>query len=265
MTLPSGGQTSYNFLMNVGSAGERYDIGYADVLSPVTPLETIFPGLGLAKVIGQDYQVRLPHQDIVAVSASTALVASNSTVVTLNGIALTPVVYATSNAATLTAIAVLIASQPNIASAVSDGASTITITASQGYSVSATFVTTAGAGQPTWTSTYTNDNVFYGIALYIQNKANLLGFSGSAGPSPYVAGDPVPCLTKGRVWVTTETTVTSDSPVYWRMIATMSNPQVGSFRGDADGGNAILLSPNYIRWLVGASAGGLAVLDINQP
>lgn len=265
MTLPSGGQTAYNFLMNVASQGQLYDIGFNNVLSPVSAVEIIPMGLGVAKVIGQDMQVRLPHQDIVVVQASTSLGASNSTVVTLNGIALAPVVYAVSNPATLTAIAALIAAQDGIASAVSDGTDTITITASQGFAVTATFIT-SGGGAVTWTSTYTDDNVFYGVALYIQNKQNLLGAAGgSAGPAPYIVGDPVPVLTRGRVWVTTETTVTSDSPVYWRIKPTLSNPQVGSFRGDSDSGNAILLSSSQVRWIIGASAGSLAVLDINQP
>jgi len=267
MTLPSGGQTAYNFLMNVASQGQLYDIGFNNVLTPVTPLNSIFPGLGVAKVIGQDYQVRLPFVDIATVVASIPLVTGNSTVVTLNGIALTPVVWATSNAATLTAIAALIAAQAGIASAVSNGVDTITITASQGLPVTATFVTTLGATQPVWTTTLTNDNVFYGVAVYIQNKMNLLGAGGfgSGGPSPYIAGDPVPVLTRGRIWVTVENTVTSDSPVYWRVQATLANPQVGGFRSDSDGGNAILLPSTQVRWIIGASTGGLAVLDINQP
>jgi hypothetical protein len=263
---PVSGQTSYNYLMNVAaSAGQIYDIGFNNVLSPVSAVENIPVGLGTAKVIGADMQVRLPHQDIVAVQASTSLVSGNSTIVTLNGIALSPVVYATSNAATLTAIAALIAAQPFIASAVSNGTDTITITAQQGFPVSATFATTGGAGQPTWTDTYSNDNVFYGVALYIQNKQNLLGPQGSAGASPYYPGDPVPVMTRGRVWVTVENTVTSDSPVYWRYIPTLSNPQVGGFRSDSDGGNALLIPSTQVRWIIGATAGNLAVLDINQP
>lgn len=262
---PVSGQTSYPLYMTVGSAGQLYDLSFNNVFSPVTPLNNIPMGVGVSKVIGQDMQVRLPWVDIVAVTASIPLVTGNSTVVTLNGIALTPVVYATSNAATLTAIAALIAAQPGIATAVSNGTDTITITADQGLPVLATFVTTGGAGQPVWTSVYSNDNVFYGIALYIQNKQNLLGPQGSAGGSPYYPGDPVPVLTRGQVYVTTENTMTSDSPIYWRITPTVSFPVVGGFRSDSDGGNAILLSSSQIRCIIGASAGGLAVLDINQP
>ena len=258
-------QTAYNFLMTVGISGELYDIGFNNVLSPVSPVEPyIYPGLGVAKIIGQDMQVRLPHQDQVAVLQSTALSAANSTVVTLNGIALAPVVYATSNADTMTAIAALIDAQPNIASATYDGSGTINIQAVQGYGVTATFVTSSGSAV-TWTSTYSNDNVFYGVSVFIQNKMNLGGPQGSAGAAPYIPGDAVATLTRGRIWVTPENNVTSDSPVYWRQIATVGNPNLGSFRSDSDGGNAILLSSNQVRWITSASAGNLAVLEINQP
>lgn len=261
---PIAGQTSYPLYMTVGSAGQLYDLSFNNVFSPVAAIEEIPVGSGVAKVIGGDMQVRLPHVDIAAVTLSAPLSAANSTVVTLNGIALTPVVYATSNAATLTAIAALIASQDGIASAVSNGTDTITIIADQGSAVSATFVTSSGSAV-TWTTVYTNDNVFYGIALYIQNKQNLLGPQGSLGASPYFIGDPVPVLTRGQVYVTTENTMTSDSPIYWRIKPTVSFPIVGGFRSDSDGGNAILLSNMQIRCIIGASAGQLAVLDINQP
>jgi hypothetical protein len=220
--------------------------------------------MGVAKVIGQDLQVRLPRQDIVAVLQSAPLSAANSTVVTLNGLALTPVVYATSNTATMTAIAALIAAQPNIASATFDGSSTINIQADQGFDVTATFVTSSGSAV-TWTSTYSNDNVFYGVAIYIQNKMNLYGPQGSAGAAPYIPGDAVSTLTRGRLYVTVNNNVTSDSPVYWQMVPSMANPIRGSFGATSDGGNAILLSNNIVRWITSASAGNLAVLEINQP
>jgi hypothetical protein len=167
----------------------------------------------------------------------------------------------------MAAIAALIAAQDGIASATYDGASTINIVAQQGFAVTAVFVTTGGSGQPVWTSTYSNDNVFQGVAVYIQNKMNLLGPQGSAGASPYFQGDAVPVLTRGRIYVEIEagTSVTSDSPVYWRFVPTVANPQVGGFRADSDGGTAMLISSGIARWITSASGGNLAVLDINLP
>lgn len=265
MTIPSGGQLSYPLYMTVASAGQLYALAFNNVYSPVTPINTIYPGLGVSKVVGADMQVRLPAEDIQTAVVSTALIAANSTVATVNGVALTPVVYATSNAATLTAIAALIAAQPNIASAVSNGTDTITVTATQGFAVTLSLVTTLGVSQPTWAVTASNDNVFYGVAIYIQNKMNLIDASGSAGGSPYVAGDPLPVLTRGQVYVTVEETLTSDSPVYWRIKANGANTVVGGFRASSDSSTAVLLPATQVRWIYGASAGGLAVLEINQP
>lgn len=258
-------QLSYNFLMNVGSAGELYDIGFNNVLTPVSAVQDIPVGLGVAKVIGSDYQVRLPHMNVSTSVVSTALIAANSTVATVNGIALTPIVFATNNATTLAAIAAAIAARDGVASAVSNGTDTITVTAEQGDAVTVSLVTTLGASQPTWTTTASTQDIFYGVALYIQNKQNLLGPQGSNGSAPYYVGDPVSTLTRGRVWVTVENTVSSDTPVYWRVKPTVSFPQVGGFRSDSDSGNAILLSSSQVRWILGATAGNLAVLDINQP
>jgi hypothetical protein len=251
--------------MNVGSAGELYDIGFNNVLTPVSAIQEIPVGLGVAKVIGSDYEVRLPHMNVSTSVVSTALITGNSTVATVNGIALAPVVFATSNTLTLAAIAAAIAAAPGIASAVSNGTDTITVTADQGEAVTVSLVTTLGASQPTWTTTASTQDIFYGVALYIQNKMNLYGPQGSNGSAPYYVGDPVSTLTRGRVWVNVENTVSSDTPVYWRVKPTVSNPQVGGFRSDSDGGTAILLPSNQVRWILGATAGNLAVLDINQP
>ena len=268
MTLPtiaSGGQLAYPLEMAVASQGKLYDLEFNTVLTPLTPLNSIFPGLGVSKVIGKDYQVRLPQMNVATAVVSTALIAANSTVATVNGVALAPVVFTVDNATTLAAIAAVIAAAPNVASAVSNGTTTIVVTATQGFSVSVSLVTTLGISQPTWAVTESGANTFYGVAVYIQNKMNLLGAAGSAGPSPYVAGDPVPCLTNGSIWVTVENTVTSDSPVYWRIKASGLNTTLGSFRADADGGTAVLLPATQFQWLRGASAGGLAVLKINLP
>ena len=256
--------------MDVASAGTIYDLGFNNVMSFLTTVDQIYPGLGVGKVIGQDYQVQLPMQDVSNLTVSTALITGNSTIVTVNGVALAPIVYATSAPATMAALAAAIAAQPNIASSTVTGSNLVlTTVAVGGYAVNVSAVTTAGDSQPTWAQVLTTQEYFYGVALYIQNKQNLLGPQGSAGGSPYFPGDVVPTMTRGRVWVFPETTVNSDSPVYWRIAPTMSNPQVGSFRGDSDSGNAVLISGSGtgVRWILGNAntQGNLAVLEVNLP
>lgn len=84
---------------------------------------------------------------------SPNLVTGNIINGTVNGVAITPVPFVTNNDTTLTNLAAEIASQLNIASAISDGVHTITITADAGYPFTlAGFAVTGGATQPTVTN-----------------------------------------------------------------------------------------------------------------
>ena len=180
-------QLSYGFLMDVASAGLLADSGFKNCLSP-RAFEDIPIGRGVVKVVGQDMVVRLPAQNESVVVLDADLVTSNSIAITLNGIVMTPIVFATSHLATMTAIAAAMALEPNIDTAVVSGATNrvITVTADQGQvAVVDSFVVTLGASQATATVTNGTQDSFYGVALRIQNKTNLLNATGSNGPAPY--------------------------------------------------------------------------------
>jgi hypothetical protein len=70
-------------------------------------------------------------------------------------------------------------------------------------------------------------------------------------------------LTKGRVYVYVDQDVTGDDPVYCRFVEGAGDSLIGRFRMDDDSGEAFLVSDAI--WRVGASDGGLAVLEINKP
>lgn len=258
-------QLTYGFLMDVASEGLLADCGFKNCLSP-RAFADIPIGRGVAKVVGEDYAVRLPAQNQSVVVLDADLVTSNSVAITLNGIVMTPIVFATSHLATMTAIAAAMALEPNIDTAVVSGATnrTITVTADQGQvAVVDSFVITLGASQAGVVITNGTQDTLYGVALRIQNKANLNDADGSIGPSPYFTGEAVSMLTKGRVYVYVDQDVTSDDPVYCRFITGATDSLIGRFRMDADGGEAFLV-PDAV-WRVGASDGGLAVLEINKP
>lgn len=259
-------QLSYGFLMDVASEGLLADCGFKNCLSP-RAFADIPIGRGVAKVVGEDYACRLPAQNQSTVVLDADLVTSNSIAVSVNGNALTPIVFAVSHDATMTAIAAAIAAEPNIASAVVSDPNnrTITVTADQGeVAVVDSFVVTLGASQATATITNGTQDSLFGVALRIQNKMNLLDpNSGSNGPAPYYEGEPVSMLTKGRVYVWVDGDVTADDPVYCRFVAGTGDELIGRFRADDDSGKAFLVSDAV--WRVGASAGGLAVLEINKP
>lgn len=131
------------FQVNFGASQPTFNITTGTL---PTTRETI--ANALAQLINDDSSV--------AVTQSIPLVTGNSTLVTLNGNPLTPVVYASSNVATLTAIAAEIETDPSVLTAVSDGVDTITITPVDGQGVEATLATTLGTTQPTWTYVYQN-------------------------------------------------------------------------------------------------------------
>jgi len=257
-------QLSYPFLMDVGSVGLLADSGFKNVLSPIA-FENFNVGLGLAKVIGQDYIVRLPQSNLSTIDLDADLVTSNVINVSVNGVALAPIIFATSHLATMNTIAAVILAQPNIASAVVGGANNrmITVTATEGnVAIVNSFVITLGASQATATITNTTQDTFYGVGARSQDKPNPLNPLGSFGNPIYFQGDCVSLLTRGRIYVAAEQNLTSDSPVYWRFAANgLLLP--GGFRADSDGGRAIALPA--ARYTVGAMAGAIATLEINLP
>jgi hypothetical protein len=115
-------------------------------------------------------------------------VASNSIVATVNGVALTPVVYATSHAATMTALAAALALATGVSSASVTAARTIRVNFSGlGDNTVDSVVTTLGASQPTATI---NEGGF----LYATSNALTMGVIATAietalnvGYSPGVA------------------------------------------------------------------------------
>lgn len=90
-------------------------------------------------------------------TVSAALISGNSTVATVNGTPLSPVVFTTDNATTLAAIATQIQNAAGISTAVSNGTNQIVVTPDAGLPVTVSLVTTLGASQPTWTTTYANE------------------------------------------------------------------------------------------------------------
>lgn len=105
-------------------------------------------------------------QGVTTLAFGTALVTGNTVNVSINGVAMAPITYATSNAATLTAIATAIAAMTGVASATSDGTSTITITGGTGVALTVSGATvTGGAGQATTTITATTAPVVWSTGL----------------------------------------------------------------------------------------------------
>lgn len=93
-----------------------------------------------------------------------------------------------------------------------------------------------------------------GVAIYQAVVAPNKGGSGLR----YVAGDMVPILKKGRVWVkVVEAAVTADSLPYIKHTT-------GEIRGTADAG-ATIVPASMVKVLIGADPGGVALVEVNLP
>ncbi len=86
--------------------------------------------------------------------------------------------------------------------------------------------------------------------------------SGGTPGVTYQIGDTVGAVYRGTVWVTVEEAVGPMDPVYVRY-DTGTGSQKGAFRKSADTSTAALLAG--ARYLTGALANGLALVDINIP
>lgn len=268
-------QSTYSFNMPIGVLGRIADCGFKNTLSPQC-LENIVSAIGVMKPFNVDYKIMLPRNDTASSVFSADLVALNTINVTVNGVAITPVVYTTSHLVTMQLIADAIAAIPSVASAVVGGANnrTITIISDVGTATTVSgFLVTLGASQATVATTTGQSGTFFGVTQTIYNKmATWIPSTGpnlslsSGTPTPYYQGEVAPTLTQGRIYVMPEDVVTSNSAVYMRVAPNGANTQLGSFRSDADSGNAVLIPATQAIWREGnGTIGELAVLELNIP
>lgn len=268
-------QTTYPFDMPIGIPGRIADCGFKNTLSPQC-LEDIPSAIGVMKPFNVDYKIMLPRNDTASSVFSADLITANVINATVNGVAIAPVTFATSHLLTMQAIANEIAAIPSVASAVVGGASnrTITIISNVGTATTvSSFVVTSGASQATVTTTASQSGTFFGVTQTIYNRMN--GWVPNTGPNlslssgipqPYYQGEVAPTLTQGRIYVVPETIITSNSAVYLRVAPSGLNTQLGSFRGDSDSGNAVLIPVTTAIWREGnGTVGGIAVLELNIP
>lgn len=157
-------------------------------------------GFGLVKGESDD-QVKTPILNKSVLSIDADLVTSNSTIATVNGNSTTATVFASTHAATMAVIAGKIAALAGIASAVYSGSGRdITIVGDNGVVVTSSAVTTAGAGQGTWTQAQSSNDVFRGISVH-QHTPKAIG----TGIANYKDTDTVSTMRQGRIWMRIET------------------------------------------------------------
>jgi len=134
-----------------------------------------------------------------------------------------------------------------------EAAVVVTVSAGTGSGQTLTPVNAGNAGQSV-----------IGVTVRTHNQTNdtkydLGGVSTAiAGIDGYPVGSSMNVLTRGCIWVQSETAVNVTQPVYVRSVAGATE-QKGAFRSTVDGSD-LQLVPNA-RWVKGTSAAGLAVVE----
>src|SRR5512137_2367211 len=107
-------QLSYGEEKAVAILGALADSRYKHTDSRIAS-EAVKAGRFVMKVPGTDNQVRQTQANYNTITTSADLIASNSTIVTVNGVASTAVVYGSSHAATMAAIVVQVLANAEVA------------------------------------------------------------------------------------------------------------------------------------------------------
>jgi len=231
-----------------GITGDMTIASYAAALS-----DTV---LGLVQKVSREYGAgrRVINDQVLLTLSGDALTTDDTVDGVINGVALGTVTYATSEAATLQAVANEILAVAGVASAVVSGR-TILVSNNPGLamenaSLTVTDDTTASVA-PTFAATYSSQNI--GVAN--DAVANL-------------PGETAAIVRKGTLYCKAEETLALGASVYVRVQASGANTQRGALRNDADSGTCVLVSSlRLLGPTVTASDGSsiAAPVEINLP
>lgn len=232
---------------------------------PMIAAEALPFGRGVIRVPNTKDQVRLTRPNYATLTVSADLIASNSTIVTVDGTATTATVYATSHAATMAAIVTKVAALATVAKAWLDTSNNRIIhIIGVGATITAAGETTLGATQPTWAaiaSVYAAN--FFGIVQGTQAMEGALPNADNEGS--YAAKSLVNVLRKGRIAVNFETAFDPDKDTLYVRYTADTGLYIGDFRNDADTSKATSLAGLPIRVISHLTAAGLGIIEIDLP
>lgn len=224
-------------------------------------------GIGKGVVVGATpgTDVKNIFKDKASVTYSADFVASNSIPFSVQigsavALSITPVVYATSHAATFAALIAAIDALAGV-SAVAGTGREIIVTVDNGtdnITISNTTVT-GGGSQPTVTTAYTSSGVFEGISVLRHGQPVSVD-----GDDKYEINDAVNVMTRGCIWVYVVATVAYGDDAYVYNDKSNSANQ-GQFTNSSSG-NLAVASGKFRSAAVGTTGTPvLALLELNLP
>lgn len=92
--------------------------------------------------------------------------------------------------------------------------------------------------------------------------AGVVAFENTRSSATYAANEIAPLVSKGRVWVDSETAAPEDAPVYVRMVAG-EGESLGAVRHTPDGNDCALL--RGARFVASIAAAGRTLVELNLP
>lgn len=236
--------------------GMLADTMFGDTISKPALLACEF---GRVVVAGTDDNktVRKPFATETTVSLSTALIASNSTIVTVNGVATAPTVYSGSSGDTLSTIAGLVAALDGVASCtVATTGVGLIITADDNTELTVSANITLGVSQPTVTIINGIKEPIFGISQHQQKSRN------SDGTSLFAVGETVPVAKKRRIHIRCEDAFTTRDSVFVRIVEESGAAQKLGMLKTSVGASYVAVATDKIKFLNKGSAGALAKVEI---
>jgi len=170
-------------------------------------MEDIAFGAPVFSYIGDVKKAYNYKLDTVKVVYSRDFEASNSIAFSVNGVSITPVVYSASHGATEDALvaAVNALTGVDVFDDTSDTNNRTFYVRTKGYACTVVTTVTLGSNQATATLTSSSDQVFVGVAQFVQ-KSTSVGYE-------FDNKEPLTLFQRGKIWVTAGATVYSNDNI----------------------------------------------------
>jgi hypothetical protein len=199
------------------------------------------------------------YKSKASLTYSADFIAINSTIVTVDGVDTSAVVYATSHAATFAALIAAIDALDGVSAAAGTGREILITVDGAVSNIIVSSATTGGGSQPTTTIAYTSVDVFEGVAALRHGQPTQIG-----ADDKYQVNDAVNVLTRGVIAVEVVASVAFGDSVY--VYNDKSNPSnQGQFTNSASG-NLAVAGAKFVSAAAGStSTPALAKIEFNLP
>lgn len=221
--------------------------------------ETIPFGRFLAHT--SNYKARLPLTNNLVITFSANPTAGDIYNMDVNGVAMSPVTFATSETVTTTAVAAAIQGTVTGITATRTAANEITVTTTTATALSIDNIVVAGGSAPTATKVYTSTDGTKAIGISVRvPKAN-----DTDGTASYKAGDAVEVSQEDEMAVVCETSFNPESDIYIRVVEGSGASQKRGMIRTSAGSPVVAVAFTKGKIRNEGSAGQIALIKLNLP